>query len=142
MTNWKIKAMLVAVVLSFLFFSNSVSGDTKESKAVESSIVWLALVDSGKYSESWEEAAAYFKSAISKEQWQAVIKAVRRPLGRVISREIKSKQFTETLPGTPDGQYVVIQYKTSFEYKKSAVETITPMLDKDSKWRVSGYYIR
>ncbi len=47
-----------------------------------------------------------------------------------------------SLPGAPDGEYVVIQIQTSFENKKSAVETITPMLDKDGRWRVSGYQIR
>jgi hypothetical protein len=45
------------------------------------------------------------------------------------------------LPGAPDGEYVVIQFESSFEKKKSAVETVTPMLEKDGKWRVSGYYI-
>ena len=47
-----------------------------------------------------------------------------------------------SLPGAPDGEYVVIQYATTFENKKSAIETITPMLDGDGKWRVSGYYIK
>jgi len=28
------------------------------------------------------------------------------------------------------------------ENKTSTVETITPMLDKDGQWRVSGYYIK
>src|SRR3990172_8443962 len=45
-------------------------------------------------------------------------------------------------PGAPDGQYVVIQYETSFERKSSAIETITPIREKDGKWRVAGYYIR
>ena len=31
----------------------------------------------------------------------------------------------------PDGHYVVIQYESSFEHMKAAVQTITPMLDKD-----------
>ena len=31
---------------------------------------------------------------------------------------------------------------TSFQNKKSAVETITPMKENDGKWRVSGYYIK
>ena len=35
---------------------------------------------------------------------------------------------------------LVIQYETSFEYKKSKVETIIFMLDKDGKWHVAGYY--
>jgi len=29
------------------------------------------LVDSGKYAESWDEASAVFKSAVTKEKWQA-----------------------------------------------------------------------
>lgn len=58
------------------------------------------------------------------------------------SRKLKSATYTKTLPGAPDGEYVVIQYDSSFVNKKSAVETVTPMLDKDGKWRVSGYFIR
>ena len=46
------------------------------------------------------------------------------------------------MPGAPDGEYVVIQFETSFENKKHAIETVTPMMDKDGTWRVSGYYIR
>jgi hypothetical protein len=42
----------------------------------------------------------------------------------------------------PDGEYVVIQFEASFENKKSAIETVTPMLDKDGNWRVSGYYVK
>lgn len=44
--------------------------------------------------------------------------------------------------GAPDGEYVVIQFSASFANKKSALETITPMLGKDGKWRVSGYYMK
>ncbi len=42
----------------------------------------------------------------------------------------------------PDGEYVVVQLETSFANKKAAVETVTPMLEKDGRWRVSGYFIR
>jgi hypothetical protein len=70
------------------------------------------------------------------------MKSTRAPLGAVRARKIKGATYTKTLPGAPDGEYVVIQYDTSFENKESAVETITPMLDKDATWRVSGYYIK
>jgi hypothetical protein len=36
---------------------------------------------------------------------------------------------------------VVLKFDTSFANKKVAVETVTPMLDKDGKWRVSGYFV-
>jgi hypothetical protein len=42
----------------------------------------------------------------------------------------------------PDGKYVVIQYDSVFEQKASAVETVTPMLDSDGAWRVSGYFVQ
>jgi hypothetical protein len=53
-----------------------------------------------------------------------------------------SREYSEKLPGAPDGKYVVIQFDAVFENKPSAVETVTPMLDPDGVWRVSGYFIR
>lgn len=108
-------------------------------KAAES---WLALVDNGDYGASWEESASIFKAAVTKEQWQKMVSNSRGGLGKLVSRKLKSSNFTTSLPGAPDGKYVVIQYETSFENKKSGIETITPMLDKDGQWRVSGYFIR
>lgn len=99
-------------------------------------------MDSGKYAESWQEAAPVFKAAVTKEQWQGVLRGSRDPLGKMLSRKLKSATYTTTLPGAPDGEYVVIQYESGFEHKQSAVETVTPMLDKDGKWKVSGYYIK
>ena len=31
---------------------------------------------------------------------------------------------------------------TSFQNKRTAIETVTPMRAPDGKWRVSGYFIR
>jgi hypothetical protein len=45
------------------------------------------------------------------------------------------------LPGAPEGEYVVIQYETQFEHKAGAIETVTPLREKDGSWRVSGYFI-
>ncbi len=33
-------------------------------------------------------------------------------------------------------------FTISFENKTDAIETVTPILDKDGIWRVSGYYIK
>lgn len=137
------KLAFIVLSVSVLAFSPVVKADrSAEEAAVAASQACLALVDEGNHSGSWEEAAEYFRAAVTREQWQRSMRAFRRPLGRVMSRKLKSKQYTNTLPGAPDGEYVVIQYETSFENKKSAIETITPMLDEDGKWRVSGYYVK
>lgn len=102
----------------------------------------MALVDAGAYGQSWEEAAAYFKEAVKKTHWNQNATAVRKPLGAVVSRLLKSATYATSLPGAPDGKYVVIQFSSSFQNKAAATETVTPMLDTNGQWRVSGYYIK
>lgn len=114
----------------------------REELAERSADAWLALVDAGKYAESWQEASQLFRTAVTKEQWQSQLRSSRDPLGKLLTRTLKSATYTKALPGAPDGEYVVIQYESSFEHKQSALETVTPMLDKDGTWRVSGYFIK
>ena len=133
---------VVAVTLAIFSQATVFADQGSEKKAVAGADAWLKLVDNGKYAESWETAAELFKAGVEKEQWSQTVGAVRGPLGKVLQRKLKSKQFMTSLPGAPDGKYVIIQYDTSFENKKAAIEMLTPMLDKDGKWRVSGYYIR
>ena len=113
-----------------------------ETAAVAAAKTWLSLVDGEKYAESWDQASQIFKGAVQKEQWVQTMQAARTPFGKNISRELKSKRYSTSLPGAPDGQYVVIQFDASFENKKTTIETITPMLDEDGTWRVSGYFIQ
>jgi len=139
MTAKKGRRVFCAILLiSCMAFSQTAA----EKAAEDSASKWLGLVDAGDYAVSWDQAAQFFKNAVSKEDWKDKIKAVRGHLGKINSRKLKSATYKTTLPGAPDGQYVVIQYDSSFEHKTSAVETVTPMMDKDGQWRVSGYFIR
>ena len=120
----------------------AVAADKPEDVAVPRAEAWLKLVDDGQYEKSWDEAAKLFKGALTREKWAEAGRAARSPLGKLVSRKLASARYTETLPGAPDGKYVVIQFAASFENKKDAVETVTPMLDPDGVWRVSGYFIK
>jgi hypothetical protein len=133
----------IACVCILLSIGIATDGDAAEKKAgVIAAERWLAIIDEGKYAKSWEEAAEYFKNAVKQEQWIKSLNGVRKPLGKLILRKLKSKVYMTSLSGAPDGQYVVIQFESSFENKKTAIETVTPMLEKDGNWRVSGYYIK
>jgi hypothetical protein len=114
----------------------------KEAAAVSVAERWLGMIDEGKYAESWKEAAELFRNALTQEQWVNSLQAGRKPLGKLVSRKVLTKAYKTSLPGAPDGEYVVIQFQTSFENKKASIETVTPMIEKDGKWRVSGYYVR
>jgi hypothetical protein len=103
---------------------------------------WLALIDSGDYASSWKEAAELFKKAVPAADWERMMAASREPLGDLVSRKAASADYATSLPGAPDGEYVVIQYHSSFTRKKQAVETVTPMMEANRGWRVSGYFIK
>jgi hypothetical protein len=137
-------ALALAVVLTSLLSLGSgiALAQKPEELAQQSAESWLALVDAGKYGDSWQEAASMFKSVVNKDQWQHMLHATRDPLGKLQSRKLAKVTYTKSLPGAPDGDYVVLVYESSFEHKQSAIETITPALDKDGKWRVSGYFIK
>jgi len=113
----------------------------KEAAAVSAAEKWLATVDEGKYAASWQDAAELFRNTVEKKKWVQLMKAGRKPLGKLISRKMQSEIYKTSLPGASEGEYVVIQFATSFENKKKTIETVTPMMDKDGRWRVSGYYI-
>lgn len=114
----------------------------EENAAIYAAQMWLLDVDRGAYAASWSNAAAYFRGMVGEENWEQMISAAREPLGQTLSRDFKSAKYFTSLPGAPDGDYIVIQFQTSFERKKNSVETITPVKEPDGEWRMSGYYIK
>ncbi len=138
------RARFVGVILAILVSAASAVAEDKEAvgKAQAAAKGWLELTDSGKYGQSWDEAASLFRAAITRADWEKALKGVRAPLGSLVSRKVRSATFTRSVPGAPDGEYVVIQFDTQFQNKAAAVETVTPMREKDGSWRVSGYYIK
>jgi hypothetical protein len=134
--------LLLVVVVGIACGGSPPASHPDEDAVVKTAIEWLELVDTGDYGAGWERAATVLRGAVSKGRFVASLAPVRDPLGSVVSRKLKSTHFATELPGVPDGEYLVIQFDTEFANKRSSVETVTPMLDTDGSWRVSGYYIR
>ena len=138
------KRILIGLFILCISISSTVLAQNinAEEEAIAAAEVWIKLIDDGQYTESWEQASGYFKAVIKQEAWNESIKPLRESLGKVLVRKLMNHEFSSTMPGAPDGEYVIIQYETSFENKETAIETVTPMVDTDGVWRVSGYYIK
>jgi hypothetical protein len=138
------KLIAKIAIIASVFLGTTAFAQESEAvgKAQDAANLWLALVDSSEYSQSWEQSAGPFQAAVSKAKWEATIQSVRSPLGAMKARTLKSATFMRTPPGAPEGEYVVIQYTSQFANSASAVETVTPMLEKDGTWKVSGYFIK
>jgi hypothetical protein len=102
---------------------------------------WLNIIDAGEYGESWQKADSFFKSQLSQKKWDSALKEIRTPLGKVTSRtELSAKEYS-SLPGVPDGEYLVVQFQTDFQNKKASTEILT--LSKSSgQWLTVGYFIK
>lgn len=136
------RRLVCAVSMALLIAGPAFAAEKPEDAAQAAAESWLKLVDEGQYGASWDQAAKLFKGSVTRERWIETARGVREPLGKLVSRKVTSRVMTETVPGGPDGTYVVIRFETVFEKKSAAVETVTPMRDPDGVFRVSGYYIR
>ena len=102
---------------------------------------WLALLDGYEFDESWRAAGEVLKGAVTQKEFATTMSATLGPLGVMTSRGAKSSEYSTTLPGAPDGEYVVLKFDTAFENKQTAVETVVLRKEPDGLWRVSGYFI-
>lgn len=112
------------------------------ARAERAALRWLKMVDAGKFAASWDRTTRLFKLAVSREDWEHQLKAVRAPMGRLVKRKRANAQYTEYLAGAPDGVYVVFQFATTFARKSRGVETVTMQREEDGVWRIGGYFIR
>jgi len=103
---------------------------------------WLELIDAGNFEASWTSASSLFRARVSQAQWGNAVAGVRDTLGPLKSRTLQSVTLQHSFPGASDGSYITIKYATVFANKASATETVTPMLEADGTWHVSGYYVR
>lgn len=143
---------VLLVVLLYCFACGPYSAKTQATtgksraesvaQAEKSDAAWLALVDTGQYDESWKTAAPAFQAAVGEQKWQDTLKAVRDPLGKLDSRQPVSSRYTTSLPGAPDGEYVVCTFASSFEHKARAQETVVAQHEPDGSWRITGYFIK
>jgi hypothetical protein len=132
---WLLAAMLVASLAA------RADDEIDLTPAIAAAERWLHLLDEGRYGASWDEAAPMFQEAMSRHRWETTLPGVRDPLGVPITRKMRQARFTNTLPNSPAGEYVVIQFDTRFETRPLSTEIVTPM-KVGGHWLVSGYIIR
>lgn len=131
------KAVLAIGVLLITSFAHCETDQTAR-QAVDN---FLALMDEGAFDASYERTAPVFRAEVSLTEWVKSASTARSAFGAFKSRELIRAQYMDEVPGAPTGDYVIFQFKSKFQKKKKAIETITPVL-VNGRWAVSGYYIR
>jgi len=140
--NRSVLAALAIVLLAAGCGPRAESNPTAEKAGVDAATAWLALMDEGKYEECWNQGSEYLRASIPRNLWLENITSPRRLMGKLVSRTVGKTQYKTTLPGAPDGEYVLIQCQTVFEKKKAGVESIAVSHGADGAWRVMQYYVQ
>ncbi|MGH9344480.1 MAG: DUF4019 domain-containing protein [Terriglobia bacterium] len=136
-------SLMVVTVIALCGISIAAKAQQKpEDLAQESAKQWLAVVDSGKYAQSWDEASQYLKSSITQDKWEQTLRKARADLGALKSRNLANAQYKKGLPNMPSAEYVVADYDSAFQSSGSVAETVFVMRDQDGKWRVAGYFVK
>jgi hypothetical protein len=132
----------VLLLLTIPFATLGAAVPEQDAEAVAAAERFVALVDQGRYGESWETAARLFTARIARAEWERTVAGVRPPLGAVVRRTLLSTRAMTSAPGAPDGDYVVVLFASAFARKETAVETVTTLREADGQWRVAGYFIK
>jgi Protein of unknown function (DUF4019) len=112
----------------------------REEMAVTGVRDWLALVDSGRFPDAYDQAGELFRGSMARDQWAAALGNSRKPLGNVLQRNLKTAVVTQDLPGAPKGKYVVSTFETTFQQQAAPLwEIATSYLGADGTWKVVGY---
>lgn len=114
----------------------------QDAPTPEAATQWVTLIDTEQYGESWKQAAPYFQSALTQEAWQHSLRAHRIPLGKPLSRTLRTQTIQTSLPGMPNGRYAIFYFHSRFEHKEQAQETLVMMQVPGNRWKAVGYTIQ
>jgi hypothetical protein len=114
----------------------------EQQVAQDTADAWVALIDSMEYAASWNRASAAFRQQVTQTQWEQALQGVLGPLGPLVVRAPQGREYTTTLPGAPEGEYIVITYGSSYTQLEDAVETVVMVRNPGGEWKPAGYYVR
>jgi hypothetical protein len=115
---------------------------TSEEQAAErQALGFLGYLDHGRFADSYAYTGMLIRAQLDRDAYAKQLEKARAGVGALLSRELINATYTTTLPGAPEGQYVVLNYGASFANRQQAEETVTLAFAK-GYWRVSGYYIK
>jgi hypothetical protein len=115
---------------------------TAEEQAAErQALGFLGYLDHGRFADSYAYTGMLIRAQLDRDSYAKQLEKARAGVGALLSRELINATYATTLPGAPEGQYVVLNYGASFANRQQAEETVTLAFAK-GYWRVSGYYIK
>jgi hypothetical protein len=137
------RTILLGSILAVMLFAGVAhsSEANKKKAALAAAGKWLALVDAGKYADSWRETPEAYRARVDQKRWEQSLQSDRGSEGACVARKFISSEFRKSPPNTAGNDSISIRFNTSFQNRKYALERLKLIFDKDGQWRVTEYVI-
>ncbi len=137
----------VSLLLAMIAFSKSANAveSVMGKPALAAAQIWLKEIDDGEYANGWRDASPKVQTYSDANKWVDEFNKVRAPLGRCGQRQQIALIFERDPRWSPQGvikgEFVVVEFKSSFENRAYANETLIVSKETDGTWKVFGYTI-
>lgn len=94
---------------------------------------FLALVDAGRWADSYAATGKQFRALNTLERWSEVSQRVRPPLGTVLTRDLVGNEW---VPAPPEG-YRLVKFRSTYAGGTQQTESLS-LAWEDGAWKVVG----
>lgn len=108
---------------------------------VREASAFLSLLDQQRYVDAWRVGTQYFRSRLSAQEWEQILRDHREPLGPVRARRKLSVRYVDSYETAPPGTYMQVEFSSTFGRTKR-LERLVVKKDFDGNWRITGYQLR
>jgi DNA-binding CsgD family transcriptional regulator len=126
----------VAIVPGTIAASSATSEAASPAAAASAAEDFLVLIDESRWAESYAATGKQFRKVNTLDVWTEVSERVRRPLGKVLTRNLVTNEF---VPAPPEG-YQLVKFASSYADGTNQVESVS-LAWEDGAWKVVGIVI-
>jgi DNA-binding CsgD family transcriptional regulator len=106
---------------------------SEAAAAARAADAFLALIDEGRWAESYAVTGVAFRRLNSLAVWTDVSERVRPPLGAVLTRDLAGNEY---VPAPPEG-YRLVKFRSTYANGTQQTESIS-LAWEDGAWKVTG----
>jgi hypothetical protein len=140
--NGRRAALVALFVWAFAWALPAAAQDPQVSEARRVALEWLTVVDADNGTASYAAAGGKFRTTMTQEQWTGALGQARAQFGAMQRRTFAGAQKSDEMPNKPEGDFMLLTFRTGFEKRDTVLETLTMERESDGKWHVIGYALR
>lgn len=136
------RALALTVIL--LIFTAIPAGAAllSQTRAENQARGFLQQLDQGQSDESWQATSAHFQAINDQARWKIRQQVIRASYGPLLSRAFKNVSYRTSFSLSPDGEYVIVQFRSSYQNKAESIETVVLDCSSGPECLVREYVIQ